>query len=48
MMRLFGIVLLALLGATALAHFLLKDPGYVLIDYGGTSIETSLWIGLVL
>jgi HemY protein len=48
MIRLFGIVLLALLGATALAHFLLRDPGYVLIDYGDTSIETSLWVALFL
>lgn len=48
MMRLFAIVLLALLGATALAHFLLRDPGYVLIDYGNTSIETSLWVALFL
>jgi len=48
MMRLFAIVLLALLGATALAHFLLRDPGYILIDYGNTSIETSLWVGLFL
>jgi HemY protein len=48
MMRLFAIALLALLGATALAHFLLRDPGYVLIDYGSTSIETSLWVALLL
>jgi len=48
MMRLFAIALLALLGATALAHFLLRDPGYVLIDYGNTSFETSLWVALFL
>lgn len=48
MMRLFAVVLLALLGATAVAHFLLRDPGYVLIDYGNTSIETSLWVALFL
>lgn len=48
MMRLFALVLLALLLATVVAHLLLRDPGYVLIDYGNTSIETSLWVALFL
>ena len=25
-----------------------RDPGYVLIAYGGASIQTSLWVFLVL
>ncbi|QGG79065.1 hypothetical protein GH975_00225 [Litorivicinus lipolyticus] len=42
------LVLLAacLLGGTWLGQLIQNDPGYVLLSYGTTSVEMSLWVGL--
>ncbi len=49
-MKLLFIGLLSLLGATSLALIVRQDPGYVLIDIGGWTIETafSLFVVFVL
>lgn len=43
--------LLILVGALALGGLVgalvLQDPGYVLVSYGGTALETSLWFALL-
>lgn len=39
---------LALAGGTLLGQLIQNDPGYVLLSYGTTTIEMSLWVGLVL
>ena len=48
MRGLFIVVLLSLLAAVALVALIESDPGYILISYGLTTIETSLWVGLLL
>jgi len=48
MRRLFLLILLTLLSAVGLVALIETDPGYVLISYGLTTIETSLWVGLLL
>ena len=48
MRRLFLVVLLSLLAAVGLVALIESDPGYILISYGLTTIETSLWVGLLL
>jgi HemY protein len=47
MRRAFLLLLLALLGAAALAWLLRLDAGYVLLQYGGVRIETTLWFALL-
>ncbi|MDF3030586.1 MAG: heme biosynthesis protein HemY [Moraxellaceae bacterium] len=43
------VLLLSLLGAgVALGLWLLRDPGYVLLSWGLTSVEMSLWVAAVL
>lgn len=42
----FLLLLLALLGAAALAWLLRLDAGYVLLQYGGVRVETTLWFAL--
>ncbi len=41
-------VLLAILLGGVVGTLLVQDPGYVLISYGDTVLETSLWIALLL
>ncbi len=41
-------MLITLLAGVGLVALLETDPGYVLISYGLTTIETSLWVGLIL
>jgi HemY protein len=45
---LFVLVLVTLLAAVGLVALIETDPGYILISYGLTTIETSLWVGLLL
>jgi HemY protein len=45
-MRVFFAILLVLLMAAALAAAIQYDPGYVLIAYGQTTIEMTLWVGV--
>ncbi len=46
MRRLFLICLAALLAGVFLVGLLEKDPGYVLIAYGDTTVEMSVWTGI--
>ncbi len=48
MRRMFVSVLIALLAGVGLVALIEADPGYVLISYGLTTIESSLWVGLLL
>lgn len=48
MRKLFLLLLLTLLGGVGLVALIENDPGYVLISYGLTTIETSFWVGMVL
>ena len=48
MRRLFLICLAALLAGVFLVSLLEKDPGYVLIAYGDTTVEMSVWTGITL
>jgi HemY protein len=48
MRSLFIFALVALLAAVGLVALIETDPGYVLISYGLTTIESSLWVGLLL
>jgi len=48
MRRLFLLVIVSLLAAVGLVALIETDPGYVLISFGLTTIETSLWVALLL
>lgn len=48
MRRLFALVLVALLVGVGIVAVIETDPGYVLVAYGNYTVETSLWVGLVL
>lgn len=48
MRRLLIILILTGLVAVGLVTLIEHDPGYVLISYGHTTIETSVWLGLIL
>ncbi len=48
MRRLLVVVLAMLLGGVGLIALIENDPGYVLLSYGNYTLETSLWVGLVL
>ena len=47
MKRLFVLLLLVLAAGTWLGQKMVQDPGYVLIAYDHTTIETSLWVMLI-
>jgi len=47
MKRLFVLILLALVASYYVAAKIAEDAGYVLLSYKNITIETSLWIGLV-
>ena len=46
MRRLFLLLLCALLAAGSLAWLVRTDPGYVLLQYGHTRLETTVWFAL--
>ncbi len=48
MRRAFVLILLALMLGVGVVAVIETDPGYVLLAYGNYTVETSLWIGLVL
>ncbi len=45
---LFVIALLALLAGVGIVALIETEPGYLLIAYGGYTVETSFWVGIVL
>ena len=48
MRRLFLVALIALLAGVGIVAIIETDPGYVLISYSHYTLETSLWVGLLL
>lgn len=48
MRRLFFLALVALLFGVGSIALIQSEPGYLLVAYGGYTIESSLWIGLLL
>jgi len=48
MRKLFVLVLIALLAGVAVVALIETDPGYVLIAYGNYTLESSVWVGLLL
>jgi HemY protein len=48
MRRIFALVLVALLLGVGLVAIIETDPGYLLLAYGNYTVESSLWVGLVL
>jgi HemY protein len=48
MRKLFAIILVALLLGVGVVAVIETDPGYVLVSYGNYTLETSLWVGLLL
>lgn len=48
MRRLFAIALIALLLGVGVVAIIETDPGYVLVTYGNYTLESSLWVGLLL
>lgn len=47
MRTLFAVCLVALLVGVGVVALIETDPGYVLVSYGTVTLETSLWVGLV-
>ena len=43
MKLLYVIGLILLLVGTVVGELIIKDPGYVLLSYQNTTIETSIW-----
>ena len=48
MRKLFALVLIALLLGVGVVALIETDPGYLLLAYGDYTLESSLWVGLVL
>lgn len=48
MRKTFSLILVALLLGVGIVAVIESDPGYVLVAYGNYTVETSLWVGLVL
>jgi HemY protein len=48
MRKLFVLILIALLLGVGIVAVIETDPGYVLLSYGSYTLETSLWIGVLL
>src|SRR5690554_1827666 len=48
MRKVFGLILIALLLGVAVVALIETDPGYILLAYGHYTLETSLWVGLLL
>ena len=38
----------ALAGGTLVGQAIKKDPGYVLLAYGNTTVEMSIWVALAI
>lgn len=47
MKKLFLLMVLVLVGGAWIGEKMVQDPGYVLLSYNQTTIETSLWVMLV-
>ena len=48
MRKVFALSLIALLLGVGVVAMIETEPGYVLISYGDYTVETSLWVGIVL
>ena len=48
MRRIFALILIALLLGVGVVAIIETDPGYLLLAYGDYTLESSLWVGLVL
>ncbi|QFU77116.1 heme biosynthesis protein HemY [Halioglobus maricola] len=48
MRKLFLLALIALLLGVGIVAVIETDPGYVLVAYGNYTVETSLWVGLLI
>ena len=48
MRKIFVLVLIALLAGVAVVALIETDPGYVLVAYGNYTLESSVWVGLLL
>ena len=48
MKKLFILILLVLAASAWVTGKIIQDPGYLLISYQNTTVETSLWLGLAL
>lgn len=48
MRRIFILALIALLAGVGIVALIETDPGYILVAYGNYTLETSLWVGLLL
>jgi HemY protein len=48
MRKLFALILIALLLGVAVVAVIETDPGYLLVAYGNYTLESSLWVGLLL
>lgn len=48
MRKLFALLLIALLLGVGIVAVIETDPGYILVAYGNYTVETSLWVGIVL
>lgn len=48
MRRLFALILIALLLGVGIVAVIETDPGYVMLAYGNNTLESSLWVGLLL
>lgn len=46
--RLFLVALLALVAGVGIVALIETEPGYLLIAYGGYTVESSFWVGIVL
>ena len=47
MKKLFLLLVIVLVAGTYVGQLMVKDPGYVLIAYNNTTVETSLWVLLI-
>ncbi|MGB0663059.1 MAG: heme biosynthesis HemY N-terminal domain-containing protein [Pontibacterium sp.] len=47
MKKLFLILLVVLAAGTWIGKKMIQDPGYVLLAYGGTTVEMSLWVFVI-
>ena len=48
MRKIFALILIALLLGVGVVALIETDPGYLLLAYGDYTLESSLWVGLVL
>lgn len=48
MRKIFALILIALLLGVGVVAIIETDPGYLLLAYGDYTLESSLWVGLVL